>query len=143
MAASIDTTGDGLCFLMWELSKPENHRYQTRLQQELRTAPVNAPLDILPYLDAVIKGTLCCPPPIPMSLPRYVPTGGRTIDGYFVPEGTILSCQPYTVHRFDEHVFPDPDRFDPDWWLEGTGVQERNRLFFAFGMGGRGCTGRK
>ncbi|KAJ5758159.1 uncharacterized protein N7511_006853 [Penicillium nucicola] len=141
MAAGIDTTGDGLCFLMWELSRPQNHPFQQRLYQELVSAPADAPLDSLSYLDAVIKEALRCAPPIPMSLPRYVPKGGRTIDGVFVPERVIVSCQPYSVHR-DPGVFTDPDRFWPERWLVGDGVAERNRLFFAFATGGRGCTGK-
>lgn len=143
MAAGIDTTGDGLCFLMWELSQPHNRVFQEKLRHELTTAPADAPLDSLVYLDAVIKEALRCSPPIPMSLPRYVPHGGRVIDNYFIPAQTIVSCQPYTVHRFHEDVFPQPDRFYPDRWLEEKGAAERNRHFFAFAVGGRGCTGKK
>ncbi|KAL4901052.1 hypothetical protein BDW74DRAFT_170426 [Aspergillus multicolor] len=142
MAAGIDTTGDGLCFVMWELSRPQNIRFQDRLYEELRSASSGTPMDKLPYLDAVVKEALRCAPPIPMSFPRYVPAGGRTIDGHFVPEKTIVSCQPYTVHRLDEGMFPEPDRFNPDRWLEQKGAAERSRLFFAFSTGGRGCTGR-
>ncbi|CAI7633250.1 unnamed protein product [Penicillium pancosmium] len=142
MAAGIDTTGDGLCFLMWELSQPQNMEFQRRLQQELKEAPAEAPLDSLVYLDAVIKEALRCSPPIPMSLPRYVPVGGRVIDGYYIPAHAIVSCQPYTVHRSDDKVFPEPDRFYPDRWLEMKGSVERNRNFFAFAVGGRGCTGK-
>lgn len=143
MAAGIDTTGDGLCFLMWELSQPHNMEFQRKLQHELRNASLDASLDSLVYLDAVIKEALRYSPPIPMSLPRYVPAGGRSIDGYFIPEHTIVSCQPYTVHRSCEEVFPEPDRFYPDRWLEEKGAAERNRYFFAFATGGRGCTGKK
>lgn len=143
MAAGIDTTGDGLCFLMWELSQPRSFRFQDRLYEELRSAPEGTHIDRFPYLDAVIKEALRCAPPIPMSFPRYVPSGGRTIDGTFIPEGTIVSCQPYSVHRLDTKVFPDPDTFNPDRWMEEDGIYERNRLFFAFSTGGRGCTGRK
>ena len=143
MAAGIDTTGDGLCFLMWELSQPHNLAFQQRLQNELTSAQPDASLDSLVYLDAVIKEALRCSPPIPMSLPRYVPDGGRIIDGHFIPAHTIVSCQPYTVHRSYENVFPEPDRFNPDRWLEAEGAAERNRHFFAFSIGGRGCTGKK
>ncbi|KAJ5678396.1 uncharacterized protein N7477_004029 [Penicillium maclennaniae] len=142
MAAGIDTTGDGLCFLMWELSQPQNLGFQTKLRHELITAPADAPLDSLVYLDAVIKEALRISPPIPMSLPRYVPDGGRMIDAYFMPAHTIVSCQPYTMHRYHEDVFPDPDRFFPDRWVEEKGDAERNRYFFSFAVGGRGCTGK-
>ncbi|KAE8373944.1 cytochrome P450 [Aspergillus bertholletiae] len=142
MAAGIDTTGDALCFLMWELSQPHNLHFQDRLHGELVSVPEDIPLDKMPYLDAVIKEALRCSPPIPMSFPRYVPPGGRTIDEYYIPANTIVGCQPYTVHRFHEEVFPEPDRFNPERWLEEKGSADRNRLFFAFSTGGRGCTGR-
>ncbi|KAH6694045.1 cytochrome P450 [Plectosphaerella plurivora] len=141
MAAGIDTTGDGLCFLMWELSQPASLKYQLKLQEELRANPGTS-FDKLPFLDAVVQESLRCFPPIPMSLPRYVPQGGRTISGYFVPEKTIVSCQAFSVHRINEHVFPEPDIFDPDRWLAAEGDAERKRIMFAFANGGRGCVGK-
>ncbi|KAI1877879.1 uncharacterized protein JN550_000061 [Neoarthrinium moseri] len=141
MAAGIDTTGDALCFLMWEISQPSSLHVQKRLQEEIRSNEGVSP-DKLPYLDAVVLEGLRCFPAIPMSLPRYVPSGGRTIDGYFVPEATIVSTQPYSIHRIDEKVFPEPDRFNPDRWLEETGDADRKRMFFAFASGGRGCVGK-
>lgn len=143
MAAGIETTGDVLCWLMWQLSLPESKGMQERLHQELRDSAESA-YDTLPYLHAVLKEGLRMFPSIPMSLPRYVPAGGRQIDGTWVPAGTIVSCQPYTMHRFDEAIFPRPDTFDPERWL-GTDVEadaEMNRRFFAFSNGGRGCLGR-
>ncbi|TKW49746.1 putative sterigmatocystin biosynthesismonooxygenase, partial [Colletotrichum tanaceti] len=145
MAAGIDTTGDGLCFLMWELSQPRSLRFQEALRRELREnagAASTAAFDRLPFLDAVVQEGLRCFPAIPMSLPRYVPRGGRTIDGNFVPEGTVVSCQAYSVHRIDGSVFPEADVFDPDRWMEPTGDAERKRLMFAFANGGRGCVGK-
>jgi cytochrome P450 len=150
MAAGIDTTGDALCFLMWELSQERSMRFQRRLQREVcklaaETNPGSVTVDglSLPYLEAVIMEGLRCFPAIPMSLPRYVPEGGRTIDGYYLPAGTIVSCQPYSVHRIDTAVWKDPDTFNPERWLEPEGDAERKRLFFAFASGGRGCVGKQ
>lgn len=142
MAAGIDTTGDGLCLLMWELSQPRSLSIQQRLQKELRQNR-DSTLDNLSYLEAVIMEGLRCYPPIPMSLPRYVPTGGRTIDGFWLPQGTIVSCQAYSVHFMNKDVFPEPQRFNPDRWLEPEGDAERKRLLFAFSNGGRGCVGKQ
>jgi cytochrome P450 len=142
MAAGIDTTGDGVCFLMWEISQPRSFHVQRRLQKELLDNP-DVSFDKLPYLDAVVLEGLRCFPPIPMSLPRYVPPGGRTIDGFFIPEHTIVSGQAYSAHRIDQIVFPQPDLFNPDRWLEKEGELDRKRLFFAFASGGRGCIGKQ
>lgn len=142
MVAGIDTTGDALCFLMWELSQPDSIHCQEKLQDELRANP-GAGFDKLPYLDAVVMEGLRCFPAIPMSLPRYVPPGGRSIDGFFLPGGTTVSCQAYSVQKIDRIVFPDPDTFRPERWLEPKGDVERKRLFFAFASGGRGCVGKQ
>lgn len=142
MVAGIDTTGDTLCFLMWELSQSRSMRFQRRLAEELRNSP-GASIDQLPLLDAILCETLRCYPAIPMSLPRLVPQGGRTIDGFWFPENTIVSCQAHSVHRINRNVFPDADRFDPDRWLEAEGDADRRRLLFAFANGGRGCVGKQ
>ncbi|KAI1432335.1 cytochrome P450 [Xylaria sp. CBS 124048] len=141
MAAGIETTGDSLCFLMWELSQPRSLHIQRRLQEELVANP-DVSFDKLAYLDAVVLEGLRCFPAIPMSLPRYVPRGGRTIHGFFIPEHTIVSSQAYSAHRIDQTVFPQPDLFRPERWLEGKGAFDRKRLFFAFASGGRGCIGK-
>ncbi|KAK5788606.1 hypothetical protein VI817_009564 [Penicillium citrinum] len=141
LAAGIDTTGDALCFLMHELSLPRSLSIQSRLHQEIKDHP-NAKLDDLPYMDAVIKEGLRLFPPIPMSLPRYVPKEGRTISGYQLPGNSIVSCQAYSMHLMDTSVFSQPADFLPERWLEKEGEAERNRLFFAFAAGGRGCIGK-
>ena len=145
MAAGIDTTGDALGFLMWELSQPRSLHHQERLRQELQRAEPEVALEQLPFLDAVVSEGLRCFPPIPMSLPRRVPWDGgdRSIGGYLVPPGTVVSCQAYSAQRLDGTVFPNPDRFDPARWLEAEGRMERNKLFFAFAKGGRGCIGKQ
>lgn len=141
LVAGIDTTGDGLCFLMHELSLPRSQYMQEKLQKEL-LANSDMPFDQLPYLDAVVKEGLRVFPPISMSLPRYVPEGGRTISGFWVPEGTIVSAQPFTLHK-DEEVFPRPMEYEPERWLSEKGAREREEMYFAFSKGGRGCLGRK
>ncbi|KAL2075839.1 hypothetical protein VTL71DRAFT_782 [Oculimacula yallundae] len=141
LAAGIDTTGDGLTFLLYQLSLPENADMQERLIEEIQRTK-GEKFEDMTYLDAVIKEGLRCFPPIPMSQPRYVPAGGRTIDGYFIPAGTIVSCQAHSVHRLNEDVFEQGDDFIPERWLDSEKAVEMNRLFFAFGLGGRGCIGR-
>ncbi|KAF4441497.1 putative benzoate 4-monooxygenase cytochrome P450 [Fusarium austroafricanum] len=141
MAAGIDTTGDVLCFLMWELSQPRSIKYQRLIREEFRSKP-DAHFDEFAMLDAVLNEGLRCFPAIPMSLPRYVPHGGRTIDGFPLPEKTVVSCQALSVHRINDHVFPDPDKFYPERWLEAEGDADRRRHQWAFSSGGRGCIGK-
>lgn len=141
LAAGIDTTGDGLCLLMYELSLPRSQDAQKRLQQEL-VENRDVAFDQLPYLDAIVKEGLRCFPPIPMSFPRYVPAEGRTISGFLMPGRTIVSAQPYTLHK-NESVFPLALEFVPERWLSGEGASEREEMYFAFSKGSRGCLGKK
>jgi len=141
LAAGIDTTGDALCFLMYQLSLPGSFHVQDMMFKELQENKDKS-FDDLPYLDAVVKEGLRCFPPIPMSQPRYVPTGGRTIDGNYIPAGTIASCQAWSVHRLNESVYANGNKFMPERWLDAGAAIEMKRLFFAFGLGGRGCTGK-
>ncbi len=148
LAAGIDTTGDALCFLMYHLSLPENLGFQEKLINSLSKSKIGSSEELEgenSYLDAVIKESLRCFPPIPMSQPRYVPSGGRVINGYYVKEGTIVSCQAWSVHQWCEDVFPGGNKFNPDRWLDRDKgrILDMNRCFFAFGAGGRGCTGRQ
>ena len=142
MVAGIETTGDALCFLMWELSQPGSAHFQRELRAELAENP-DASVDKLSLLDAVVQEGLRCFPAIPMSLPRVVPEGGRVIDGIPVPGGTVVSSQAYSVHRHNTTVYPEPDRFNPHRWMASTGDAERKRHMFAFSHGGRGCVGKQ
>ncbi|EXJ93260.1 hypothetical protein A1O1_01651 [Capronia coronata CBS 617.96] len=145
MAAGIDTTGDSLCFIMYEISLPRSQHIQTKLRAELLSNPT-ARFDDFPYLDAVIKEGLRLFPPIPMSHPRYVPgPSGRHISGHYLPSGSIVSCQPYSLHLLNASIWgpSDPTHFVPERWLDDEKrLVEMNRLFFSFGAGGRGCIGR-
>lgn len=95
----VDTTSTTLTYLFWELAKhPE---WQEKLRNELLKANqvkekmVNIPQyrDIvdLPILEAVMNESLRLHPAAPASLQRSTPTGGRTVNGFFIPEGVSHS----------------------------------------------------
>lgn len=115
-----------------------------------------------PYLDAVLKESMRAHVAISVALPRVVPAGIELdLDGYRVPEGTVVSTFTYAIHR-DEEVFGgekpelDVENFFPERWLssehssgsapekQGAGrTQEMNRRLWAFGSGSRSCVGRQ
>lgn len=69
--------------------------------KELKTAP---------YLNQVIYETLRVYAAAPSALPRDVPLGGAEVDGYWIPGGTTVCIQAYSLHR-DPNIFPDPGRY--------------------------------
>jgi cytochrome P450 len=97
----------------------------------------------LPYFGAVMKEAMRVHPSVGLLLERHVPTGGATICGEYIPAGTIVGINAWVLHN-DPNVFPDPEKFEPERWLESSEekLQEMERSFFAFGAGSRTCIGK-
>lgn len=151
-AAGHETTGATLSFLTYHLSISPD--IQERLHKEIIEAfgstegenidqlPYKE-VDSLPYLNGVVMETLRLYSAIPGAEPRIVPPSGmRATSELTIPGGTIVSIQPWTVHR-DANVYPDPLKFDPERWINASPEQLKlmNRNFMAFGAGVRMCIG--
>ena len=96
------------------------------------------------YFHAVLKECLRYHSPLGQILPRDVPKGGVEICGKFLPEGTIVGLNAWTVHRDRNLYGEDADEFRPERWLDvdSAKVQRMENLSFAFGAGNRTCIGR-
>ena len=98
----------------------------------------------MPYLQACVKECLRYHPPLGQVLHRDVPPGGTTLCGHHFPEGVVVGCNAWTVHR-DKAVYgQNADDFDPDRWLRASPEQlvmmEKTNLYF--GGGSRVCIGK-
>lgn len=60
----------------------------------------------LPFLNAVLNESLRLS--TPFFLPRVVPQGGTTINGKFIPEGTIVALAAYSQQVSPKNFYPDP-----------------------------------
>lgn len=64
--------------------------------------------------------------------------------GFALPAGTIVSTQAWSMHR-DDSIFPSPDTFLPERWLESNASPEELALMsqhmMPFGTGTRVCGG--
>jgi cytochrome P450 len=58
------------------------------------------------------------------------------------PKQTVISMSNWFMHR-DPTAFPDPDRFDPERWLDSdpSAVRLRERYLVPFSRGSRMCIG--
>ena len=110
IVAGSGTTAVSLTYLVWAvLSHPD---VQKKLEAAVADLPLgfdDSQLENLPYLNAVIDETLRLYGAAPGSLPRRPPKGGARLGDYFIPEGTTVSSQAYTLHR-DPDLYPEPDR---------------------------------
>ncbi len=110
IVAGSGTTAVTLTYAVWAiLSHPVARK---KLEEEVAGIPEDyndTQLEKLPYLKAVIMETLRLYGAAPGSLPRTTPEQGFQIKGFFVPAGTTVTTQAYTLHR-DAAIFPEPEK---------------------------------
>lgn len=136
IVAGTDTTANTLTYLIWSVCK---HPYvKAQLLKELQSLPGNyqdSHLKDLPYLRCVISETLRLYSAAPSGLPRVVPQGGADLVGHWLPAGTVVCTQAYSMHR-DRDIFASPEEFRPERWGEPS--REMKDAYMPFGRGGRG-----
>ncbi|KAK7445715.1 hypothetical protein VKT23_014710 [Stygiomarasmius scandens] len=99
----------------------------------------------LSYLSACISEALRLHPPNATNGPREVPygSGGRTILGRYLPEGTQVLVPPYVVHRNPKN-FSSPEKFLPSRWMRNLDANfvHKPEAFIPFSYGPASCVGR-
>jgi len=148
--AGFDTGSQVLTYLAWELSKEEHAIWQDKLRSEISQVPDAGDaraLDSLRILHAVLQETLRLHTPVAgnqvrVSPPRPVVFNTPGQPAVTIPPNTRIHSQAWSLHR-NPSVFPDPERWSPERWLESSPEQlkEMNRWFWAFGSGARMCAG--
>ncbi|KAI5776801.1 cytochrome P450 [Geopyxis carbonaria] len=151
--AGIDTTSDILTYCLYELSLFESCVVQKELQEVLPQLPKGTtPLEIshmkallpLPYINAVLYEIIRLHPAQTDPLPRVAPFD-TALDGFFIPEGTVVGSFSYGIHR-DHQIFgpKNVDKFLPRRWLNNkNNLREKEQYkqmtgrFWGFGSGTR------
>jgi cytochrome P450 len=128
--AGVDSTGFSLAGLCWHLAR-HPHVYN-QLKRHVSDGGPSASA----YVQAVVKESLRLTLVNPVRLSRVVPEQGWTYGSFHFRPGTVVGCSATELH-LDPLVFPDPDAFRPERWLDAT--EEMNRNWFAFGKGSRSC----
>lgn len=97
----------------------------------------------LPYLVGCCKEGMRLHPSVGLSLPRYVPEGGKVIAGRFFPAGTKIGVSAPVVHLNKSIFGPDAAAFNPERWLhDSESAAIMDRYMFQFGAGSRTCIGK-
>lgn len=143
IAAGYDTTTAGVA---WTIHAAYSHpEVRDRARAEVRAVAGDGPLTVealaaMPYLAGVVSESLRLWPPAAL--------GGRlvvedvTFDGHVIPAGTTVLFSQYVTHR-DPDRWPDPLRFDPERWVEGSPTYRppQPHAYIPFGGGYRRCIG--
>ncbi|KAF4302852.1 hypothetical protein GTA08_BOTSDO08954 [Botryosphaeria dothidea] len=142
IVAGADTTAISMTYLTYAVLACAELR--SELEAEVAGLPEgfgDRECEELPLLNAVVNETLRLYGAAPGSLPRTVPRGGTNLVGHYIPEGTVVTTQAWTLHR-DEGLWPEAERFNPRRWLSlppNTSPSSTN--FSPFGAGTRICLG--
>jgi len=92
------------------------------------------------FQTAVIKESLRLAHGIVSNLPRVTGTDMK-IANYDIPKNTIVSMSVVFMH-LNPDIFPDPERFDPDRWLNANcDTTQMNNNLWPFSRGSRMCLG--
>ncbi|KAF2470248.1 cytochrome P450 [Lindgomyces ingoldianus] len=102
----------------------------------------------LKYLNAVINEALRLCPPVPWILPRLVPSAGDIVCGTWLPGGTRVSIQAYSLHR-NPSCFHAASSFIPERWLaensenmDSPFFNDRRDAVQTFSVGPQACMGK-
>lgn len=130
----------------YTLSSPQ---ILSRLKSELQTLNDKPStlsfrqLEKLPYIQAIISASLRLSNFSLARFPRLNPTRPITYITYVLPPKTVISMSIYNILH-DALIFPSPDRFSPERWLDTNSEEELRQMrkfLVPFGRASLGCVG--
>ncbi|KAJ8124519.1 hypothetical protein O1611_g9121 [Lasiodiplodia mahajangana] len=133
------------------LSSPQAYqKLQDEITAGIREGRISSPVTNeearrLPYLQAVLNEGLRMVPPAITGFPKKVPPGGDTLCGKFVPEGTDVFVNFWSMLRSKDVFGHDAEVFRPERFIE-CDEEKRIKLMscvdLAFGHGRWQCPGK-
>ncbi|EIW85503.1 cytochrome P450 [Coniophora puteana RWD-64-598 SS2] len=95
----------------------------------------------LPQLDAFVQEALRWRPIVPLGF-NHKATADFAWNGYHIPKGATVLGNHWALSR-DPDMFPDPEKFNPERWLDAQGkLKPQSEIrYFYYGFGRRVCPG--
>ncbi|OHF03244.1 RadP cytochrome P450 epoxidase [Colletotrichum orchidophilum] len=148
MVAGTETSGTVLSGTTYYLLR--NPRVYEILTSEIRSAFVRTEdicvdgLVRLEYLTAVLMEGLRLYNPGGAGMPRIVPRGGANVCGEYLPEGTLVSVNPYSAFTNPDN-WARPTEFVPERWIDADAPEwkdDERDVYEPFSYGPRNCLGK-
>ncbi|KAF8634118.1 hypothetical protein AX15_001055 [Amanita polypyramis BW_CC] len=129
-------------FLTMALHPNEQKRAQEEIDRVVGTErlPTFRDRASLPYVGALVRETLRWRLALPLSVPRST-VSDDVHSGFYIPKGSIVVVNTWALTR-DESVYPDPESFRPERFLNSDGTLNDDTMEYVFGFGRRICPGR-
>ncbi|MCM6775461.1 cytochrome P450 [Nocardia sp. CDC159] len=142
LLAGTDTTGQALCWTLYELARHPQVRRE--VEEEVDRVLTGRPprpdqLDDLVLTRSVVEEALRLYPPV-WQIPRDS-VDEDELAGYRLPPNTTVLLSMYGTHRSPEH-WRDPEAFDPSRFRDGCDAGRHRFAYFPFGGGRRLCIGK-
>ncbi|XP_071943152.1 vitamin D 25-hydroxylase-like [Antedon mediterranea] len=118
---------------------------QVKVQDEMdlvigrKRMPLLSDRSQLPYTMATLAEVQRIGCIAPLSVP-HAATEDTTLRGYDIPKGTIVTLNIWSV-MFDPEVWPEPEKFKPERFLNENGCYSKNEKLIPFSIGRRNCVG--
>jgi len=132
--------------LGWAMILLGNHtQVLARLQKELdAVVPKNHLPSMedkakLPYMEATILEIMRIRTVGPIAIP-HATLANTIVAGFDIPRGTMIIVNTLSAHM-DPKVWPEPDKFRPDRFLDSEGRVTKRELVIPFSLGKRACPG--
>lgn len=135
--------------LEWILARMICHpEIQAKAQNEIdnaigvNTMVADSDLPNLPYIQAIVKETLRFHPPGPLLSWARLAIHDTHVGPHFIPAGTTAMVNMWAITH-DHEVWPEPERFRPERFLEDdVPIMGSDLRLAPFGSGRRVCPGK-
>ncbi|XP_066280116.1 cytochrome P450 2J1-like [Branchiostoma lanceolatum] len=141
--AGTETTSSTLHWaLLYLLRHPD---VQEKLHQEIDSTigqdvtPSLSHRSQLPYTEAVIAEVIRINPIAAVGVPHGT-SNDTSLFGYDIPKDSLIFANLWAVLR-DPEVYPEPDAFKPERFLDDKGQFNKGNTFIPFSLGRRACLG--
>jgi pentalenene oxygenase len=139
LGGATESTAATLSWTLYEIARHPGIERLVHAELDEMTGPVTLDtVEKLPYLRRVINETLRLEGPAWMLTRRAI--DDVQLGRHLLPAGSSVWYSPYLLHR-DPQRYPDPERFNPDRWLDLDDRGPSRGSFIPFGSGIRTCIG--